>query len=84
LPDDVVKLINAPRGGKIRLDRPHLGAHPTQIIGRILDLGLVGGDHEVISLLRRNASELIAYARRSPGDDGKSSYIGGHRYLLRG
>lgn len=60
------------------MHRIDVGAHRSQRVGRGLDVQLVGGDGEIVSLACRDLRKLEADAGRGAGHDGQFPFVRFH------
>ncbi len=65
------QLVDAERGRQVGLDGIDVGAQRAQRRSRFLERPLVGGDDQVMAVLRGQPGELAADAGRGAGDDGE-------------
>jgi hypothetical protein len=73
-----VKLVDPLERREVGLDGLHLRAEGAKLLGRLMDLGLVGGDEKVEAVPGAFLGELVADAGRGSGDDRKRTGAGGH------
>ena len=74
-----VKLVDSLKRGEVGLQCIDLGAHRLESGSRLLDLGFVGNDHEIESVLGTAFGEFIADTGRRAGNHGKR--FGGWSHL---
>ena len=73
-----VELVDPLERREVGLDGLHLRAEGAKLLGRLVDLGLVGGDEKVEAVPGAFLGELVADAGRGAGDDREGTGAGGH------
>lgn len=73
---DVEKLIDAFASGEIDLQMVDRRAHAAEGLGGLHDLGPIGGDHQVETILNAELGQFLADAGGGAGDEGERTDLG--------